>query len=114
MVTLRLGDGGDPVGESQRVGEAREVEDPLEPGNTVALQRSPGGDLALSSAISASVSRGESRRQAPQRSADSVLIARTSQGGLREPAPGPRPRARTGPPTAAYLTPPTGLPSGAL
>jgi hypothetical protein len=32
----------------------------------------------LSSAISASVTRGESRRQATHRSADSVLIARTS------------------------------------
>src|SRR5438128_2421791 len=46
MVTLRLGEGADPVGEGQRVGEAREVEEPLEPGNAVAFHRLPGGDLA--------------------------------------------------------------------
>jgi hypothetical protein len=45
MMSLRLGEDADPVGEGQRVGEAREVEDPLEPGDTVALQQLPVGDL---------------------------------------------------------------------
>jgi len=41
MVTLRLGEGADPVSESQRVDETREVEDALEPGDPVALQQLP-------------------------------------------------------------------------
>ncbi len=41
MVTLVLGEGTDPVGERQRGGEVREVEDSLEPGNAVALQQLP-------------------------------------------------------------------------
>ena len=41
MVTLRLGEGADAVGEGQRLDEAREMEDPLEPGDAVALQRLP-------------------------------------------------------------------------
>ena len=41
MVTLRLSEGADPVGEGQRVAEAREVEDALEPGDAVALEQLP-------------------------------------------------------------------------
>ena len=41
MVTLRLGEGADPIGEGQRVGEAREVENPLEPGDAVSHMKSP-------------------------------------------------------------------------
>jgi hypothetical protein len=63
-------------------------------------------------AISASVTRGESRRQATHRSADSVLIAHTSPGAFRA-GPESHPRAQTGPPRP--LRPPytsDGLPSG--
>jgi 4a-hydroxytetrahydrobiopterin dehydratase len=57
----------------------------------------------LSSAISASATRGESRRHATHRSADSVLIARTSPGAVRA-GPGSHPRAQSAPaPTAATL-----------
>ena len=45
MMTLLLGEGTNPVGEGQRVGEARDVEDPLEPGDAVVLQQVPVGDL---------------------------------------------------------------------
>jgi len=38
MVTLRLGEGADPIGEGQRVREVRDVEKLLEPSNTVSLQ----------------------------------------------------------------------------
>ncbi|TMB59901.1 MAG: hypothetical protein E6J51_13350 [Chloroflexi bacterium] len=38
MVTLFLGEGADPVREAQRVGEVRELEDPLEPGDPFTLQ----------------------------------------------------------------------------
>src|SRR5262245_5194416 len=47
MMALILGDGANPVGEGQRIGEAREVEDPLEPGDAVAFYKVPVGDLAL-------------------------------------------------------------------
>ena len=89
MVALRLGEGADPVGEGQRVGEAREVETRSSwaiPSRSSSCQPEIS---RLSSAISASVTRGESRRQATHRSADSVLIARTSgflrAGKLRSP-----------------------------
>src|SRR5260370_614152 len=39
-------EGANPVGEGQRVGEAREVEDPLEPSDAVAFHQVPVGDLA--------------------------------------------------------------------
>jgi hypothetical protein len=42
MVTLRLGEGADLVREAQRVGEVREVEDPLEAGDPITLQEVPG------------------------------------------------------------------------
>src|SRR5262249_16408836 len=45
MVTLRLGEGADPVGEGQRVGESWEAEGPLEPGDAVALHHLPVWDL---------------------------------------------------------------------
>src|SRR5262245_16290749 len=45
MMTLLLCKGADPVGEGQRASEGREVEDPLEPGDAVALQMEPIGDL---------------------------------------------------------------------
>jgi hypothetical protein len=35
------------LGEGERVGKAREVKCPLEPGDTVALHELPVGDLAL-------------------------------------------------------------------
>src|SRR5262249_38123609 len=47
MMALIVGDGTNSVGEGQRVGEAREVEDPLEPGDAVAFHEVPVGDLAL-------------------------------------------------------------------
>src|SRR5262244_3968843 len=87
MMTLLLCTGADPVGEGQRAGEGREVEDPLEPGDAVALQKLQSGIWDLSSATSAAVARGESSRQATHRSTDSVLIACTSLPGsivLRE------------------------------
>jgi hypothetical protein len=45
MMSLLLGEDADLFGEGQRVGEAREVEDPLEPGDAVAFQQLPVGDL---------------------------------------------------------------------
>jgi hypothetical protein len=47
MMPLGLSEGTDAIGESQRVGEAREVEDPLESGDAVTLKQLPAGDLAL-------------------------------------------------------------------
>src|SRR5438034_9822305 len=47
MMTLLLGEGANPVREGQGVGEVREVEDPLEPGDAVAVQQVPIGDLVL-------------------------------------------------------------------
>ena len=41
MVTLRLGEGADPVGEGQRVGEVPEVEGPFESSDPIALQQLP-------------------------------------------------------------------------
>src|SRR5499426_4746054 len=46
MMTLRLGQGAHPVREGQRIGEAREVEDPLQPSDAVAFHLAPVGDLA--------------------------------------------------------------------
>src|SRR5712692_6951859 len=46
MMSRLLGEGANAVGEGQRVGEVREVEDSLEPGDAVALQQLPGGDFA--------------------------------------------------------------------
>src|SRR5262245_53703859 len=46
MVALRLGEGADPVGEGQRVGECWEAEGPLEPGHAVSLHHLPVWDLA--------------------------------------------------------------------
>src|SRR4029434_10887178 len=45
MVTLRLGEAADPVGEGQRVSEAWKGEDSLEAGDPVALQHMPARDL---------------------------------------------------------------------
>src|SRR4030095_13658200 len=45
MVTLRLSEGANPVSEGQRVGEVREVEDPFESSNPIALQHLPPRDL---------------------------------------------------------------------
>ena len=45
MVALLLSEGTNPVGEGQRVGEARELENPLEPSDAVALQQTPVPDL---------------------------------------------------------------------
>src|SRR5262249_37265725 len=75
MVTLCLGESSDLVGEGQRVGEAREVEYALELGMRSRSRSCQSGTSRLNSALSASVTRGESWRQATHRSADSVLIA---------------------------------------
>src|SRR5712692_6587479 len=69
------------------------------------------GTSRLSSAISASVTRGESRRQATQGSADSVLIARTSLGASSVPGPGARPPVRSGRRAAAATIYPLRRPS---
>jgi len=42
MVTLRLSEGADPIGEGKRVGEVREVKDPLEPSYAITFQYLPG------------------------------------------------------------------------
>jgi hypothetical protein len=41
MVTLRLSEGADPVGEGQRLGEVREAEGPFESSDPIALQQLP-------------------------------------------------------------------------
>ena len=46
MVTLLRGERPNLVGEGQCVGEDREEEEPLKPGDTVALQQLSIGDLA--------------------------------------------------------------------
>src|SRR5215831_16280624 len=46
MMTVRLGQGAHPVRKGQRIGEAREVEDPLQPSDAVAFDPAPVGDLA--------------------------------------------------------------------
>src|SRR5438094_4160695 len=61
------------------------------------------GTSGLSSAISAAVTRGESRRQATHRSADSVLIARTSPGAY-PPRPGSPPTSSDRAPRPAAVT----------
>ena len=74
MVALLLGEGAHPGGEGERVGEGRDVEvrsSWARPSRSTSCQS---GIWRLRSATSASVTRGESRRQATQRSADSVLI----------------------------------------
>ena len=74
MVTLRLSEGADPVGEGQRLGEVREVEGRSSraiPSRSSSCQPETSRP---SSAISVAVTRGESRRQAIHRSPDSVLI----------------------------------------
>jgi hypothetical protein len=79
MVTLCLGDCADPVGEGHRVGKAREVEYPLEPGDAAALQKLPAWDFAPELR---DLRLGRPRRvaaQATHRSVDSVLIAHTSE-----------------------------------
>jgi hypothetical protein len=43
MVALLLGEGANLVGEGQRVGEGRDLERPLQPGDTVAFRESPVG-----------------------------------------------------------------------
>jgi hypothetical protein len=58
-MTFRLGKGANLVGEGQRVGEGREVEGPLEPGDAVALQKLPIGDLGPEFS---DLSRGHPRR----------------------------------------------------
>ena len=103
MVPLRLGEGTDPVGEGQRVGEAREVKTRSSRAMPSRSSSCQPETSRLSSAIFASVTRGESWRQATHRSADKVLIARTSPGALRA-RPGSRPRPRRGPaPAGATL-----------
>jgi hypothetical protein len=47
MMALVLGQGAHAVGEDQRLGEAQEVEDPLEPSDTITFHQVPVGDLAL-------------------------------------------------------------------
>jgi hypothetical protein len=77
MVTLLLGEGTNPIGEGQRVGEAREVEGALEPGDAVPLTSCRRGPCA-SAQRSASVTRGG--RGDRQRSVlHSVFIGRTSE-----------------------------------
>ena len=80
MVSLLLGEGANLVGKGQCVGEAPEVEEPLDSGDAVALQQLPVGDLAPELRDLRLGHQGESRRQATHRSADSILIARTSSG----------------------------------
>jgi hypothetical protein len=105
MVPLVLGEGADAVGKGQRIGEAREVEGPLEASDAVALQPLPARDLGRALCdLPLSVTRGESRRQATHRSADSMLIAHLPRAS--QPAPGlahgPEPRPRT---RCSHLTP---------
>ena len=44
---VRLSQGAHPVREGQRIGEVREVEDPLQPSDAVAFHSVPVGDLTL-------------------------------------------------------------------
>src|SRR5262249_12018848 len=46
VVTLLLGEGADPVGEGQRIGEVGEVEDALKPSYSITLQYLPARDLS--------------------------------------------------------------------
>src|SRR2546428_3019873 len=110
MVTLRLGEGADPVGEGQRVGEAREVEEPLEPGNTVAFHQVPGGDLTpelrdLHLGHPGRVAAAGDTAFGGQRAHRVNLPPRRFRAGPGVPPHGPGPSPA---PAATHLTPPTG------
>jgi hypothetical protein len=83
MVTIRLGESTHPVGEGERVGKLGKWKARSSRAMPARSSSSRSGASRLSSAISVSVTRGESRRQATQRSADSVLITPTSPGVVR-------------------------------
>jgi hypothetical protein len=95
-MSLLLGEDADPVGEGQRVGEAREVEDPLEPGDAVAFQQLLVGDLTSElrdlRLAHPGASRGGRRRSVRQTVSSSLLVAGMTNEDVSKSCP--RTRAR--------------------